>query len=107
MAMNAIISRYCPRIEFDSYEDFYANYRCNVPDNFNFAYDVVDEWARLEPEKQALLWTDDSGTVKSFTFADVKKLSDRAANALTALGMRKGDVAMLILKQRPLVWVMM
>jgi acetyl-CoA synthetase len=43
--MNEILSRYCPRIEFDSYEVFYENYTCNVPQNFNFAYDVVDEWA--------------------------------------------------------------
>ena len=105
--MNEILSRYCPRIEFGSYEDFYDNYRCNVPDNFNFAYDVVDEWAHLMPEKQALLWTNDSGEIKSFTFTDIKRLSDKAANALTALGIRKGDVVMLILKQRPDVWVLM
>jgi len=105
--MNEILSRYCPRLNFDSYEDFYDNYRCNVPDNFNFAYDVVDEWARLMPEKQALLWTNDSGEIKSFSFTDIKRLSDKAANALTALGIRKGDVVMLILKQRPDVWVLM
>jgi len=105
--MNEIVSRYCPRIEFDSYEDFYANYRCNAPDNFNFAYDVVDEWARLMPGKQALLWTDDSGEMRSFTFTDIKRLSDKAANALITLGIRKGDVVMLILKQRPEVWVLM
>jgi acetyl-CoA synthetase len=45
--MDEILSRYCPRTEFDSYEDFYKNYRCNVPADFNFAYDVVDEWAKL------------------------------------------------------------
>jgi acetyl-CoA synthetase len=105
--MNEILSRYCPRIEFDSYEDFYANYRCNVPDNFNFANDVVDEWAWLDPEKRALLWTDDSGEIKSFTFTDIKRLSDKTANALSALGIKKGDVVMLILKQRPEVWVIM
>jgi acetyl-CoA synthetase len=105
--MNEILLQYCPRVEFDSYEDFYANYRCNVPDNFNFAYDVVDEWARLMPEKLALLWTDDSGTMKSFTFTEIKRLSDKAANALLALGIQKGDVVKLILKQRPEVWVIM
>ena len=105
--MNEILSRYCPRIEFDSYEDFYANYRCNVPDNFNFAWDVADEWARLMPEKQALVWTDDSGDMKAFTFADIRRLSGKAANALSAMGIQKGDVVMLILKQRPEVWVMM
>ncbi len=58
--MNEILSRYCPRTEFESYEDFYKNYACNVPEDFNFAYDVVDEWARIQPEKLALLWTDDT-----------------------------------------------
>jgi acetyl-CoA synthetase len=105
--MNEILSRYCPRIDFDSYEDFYDNYRCNVPDNFNFAYDVVDEWAHFMPEKQALLWTNDSGEMRSFTFTDIKRLSDKAANALIALGIGKGEVVMLILKQRPDVWVLM
>ncbi|MCL2678884.1 MAG: AMP-binding protein [Dehalococcoidia bacterium] len=105
--MNEILSRYCPRIDFDSYEDFYANYRCIVPENFNFAYDVVDEWARVQPEKLALVWTDDTEAMKSFTFADMKRLSDKAASALTGLGIKKGDVVMLILKQRPEVWVIM
>jgi len=105
--MDEILSRFCPRIEFDSYEDFYDNYRCNVPDNFNFAYDVVDEWARLQPEKNALLWTDDSEKMLSFTFSDIKKLSDKAANVLSSAGIKKGDVVMLILKQRLEVWVMM
>jgi acetyl-CoA synthetase len=105
--MNEILSRYCPRLEFESYEDFYDNYRCEVPDNFNFAYDVVDEWAGLRPEKLALLVTDDSGGMRSFTFADIKRLSDQAANALRSLGIKKGDVVMLILKQRPEVWILM
>jgi acetyl-CoA synthetase len=105
--MNEILSRFLPRVEFESYEDFYENYKCNVPDNFNFAYDVVDEWAKLQSEKLALLWTDDTQEVKSFTFADIKRLSDKAANALLALGVKKGDVVKLILKQRPGVWVLM
>jgi acetyl-CoA synthetase len=78
-----------------------------VPEDFNFAYDVVDEWAKLKPEKLALLWTDDTETMRSFTFAEVKRLSDKVANALLSLGLRKGDVVMLILKQRPGVWMLM
>jgi acetyl-CoA synthetase len=105
--MDELLSRFCPRVDFDSYEDFYANYVCNVPENFNFAYDVADEWARLQPEKEALVWTDDSEEMKVFTFADIKRLSDKAANALLGLGIKKGDVVMLILKQRPEVWVLM
>ncbi|MDR2477826.1 MAG: AMP-binding protein, partial [Treponema sp.] len=105
--MNEILSRYCPKNEFNSYEDIYANYRCEVPDNFNFAYDVVDAWAALDAEKPAMLWTNDAGELRSFTFADIKRLSDKAANVLLGMGLRKGDVAMLILKQRPEVWVLM
>jgi acetyl-CoA synthetase len=105
--MNEILSRYCPRIEFDSYEDFYANYRCTVPEDFNFAFDVVDEWARLDPAKLALLWTNDGGDLRSYSFADMKRLSDKGANMLLAQGIGKGDVVMLILKQRPEVWILM
>jgi acetyl-CoA synthetase len=94
-------------VEFESYEDFFENYRCLVPENFNFAYDVVDEWARLAPDKPALVWTDDSAVMKTYTFGDIKAQSDKAANALLSLGIGKGDVVMLILKQRPDVWVLL
>ncbi|MDR0599990.1 MAG: AMP-binding protein [Treponema sp.] len=105
--MDDILSRYCPRIDFDSYEDFYQNYRCDAPENFNFAYDVVDEWARIDPAKPALLWTNDEGAALSYTFADMKRLSSKAAAVLLDLGLSKGDVVMLILKQRPEVWIML
>ena len=63
--MNHLLSKYCPRIEFDSYEDFFDNFRIEVPENFNFAYDVVDEWARVEPDKRALVWCDDHDEEKA------------------------------------------
>ncbi|MDR2049130.1 MAG: AMP-binding protein, partial [Treponema sp.] len=105
--MNDILSRFCPRIEFDSYEDFFENYRCIVPDDFNFARDVVDKWAEIDPGKPALLWTNDEREMKSYSFSDMKKYSCKAANALESLGIKKGDVVMLILKQRPEVWINM
>lgn len=103
--MNEIIRRYCPRFEFDSYEDMKENFTIDVPDNFNFGFDVVDEWARLEPEKKALLWTNDAGDMKSFTFADMKAGSNRVANFLKSRGIKKGDRVLVILKQRPEVWM--
>ena len=54
-----LLDRFLPRIEFDSYEDFKANYKVNVPENFNFGFDIVDAWADSEPEKKALVWCDD------------------------------------------------
>ncbi|HBT94874.1 MAG TPA: acetyl-CoA synthetase, partial [Coriobacteriia bacterium] len=103
--MNHILSKYCPRIEFDSYEDFYNNFAIEVPENFNFAYDVVDEWARVEPQKKALVWCNDEDEEKTLTFTEISRLSDRLANALTGLGIVKGDIVLLVLKQRWEYWV--
>ena len=103
--MDYILKKYCPRIEFDSYEDFYENFRIEVPESFNFAYDVVDEWARVEPEKRALVWCDDEGEERTFTFTDISRLSNRAANAFKELGIGKGDVVMCILRRRWEYWV--
>lgn len=105
--MDHIIKKYCPQIDFSSYEDFCENFTINTPENFNFGYDVVDEWARVEPEKLALVWTNDAGDMKRYTFADVKKHSDQAANFFKSHGIGKGDVVMLILRQRPEVWFSM
>ena len=105
--MDYIINKYCPRTEFSSYEDFCENFKINTPESFNFGYDVIDEWARVEPEKLALVWTNDEGDMKSYTFSDVKKHSDQAANFFKSYGIGKGDVVMLILRQRPEVWFSM
>ncbi|MBQ6568804.1 MAG: AMP-binding protein [Clostridia bacterium] len=102
--MDTIIKRYLPRTEFESYEDFKENFTIEYPDDFIFAYDCVDEWARLEPEKPALVWTNDAGDIKRFTFSDIKRYSDKVANVFRSNGINKGDVVMLILKQRPEVW---
>ena len=103
--MNHILKKYCPRIEFDSYEDFFENFQINVPEAFNFGFDVVDEWARVEPEKRALVWCDDHDHERTFTFTDLSRLSNRAANAFSKLGIGKGDVVMCILRRRWEYWV--
>jgi len=100
-----MLQKFLPRIEFDSYEDFKANYQVCVPDGFNFAYDVVDAWAEQEPQKNALLYCNDFGVRRMYTFTEMKKASNRIANYLLSLGIKKGDRVMLILKQRPEVWM--
>ncbi len=102
---NHLLNTFCPRIDFDSYEDFAENFRIDVPENFNFAYDVVDEWARVEPDKRALLWCDDHDNERSFTFTDISRLSNRMANSFSAMGIGKGDVVMCILRRRWEYWV--
>ncbi|MGV8084442.1 MAG: AMP-binding protein [Coriobacteriia bacterium] len=103
--MDHILKKYCPRIEFDSYEDFAENFKIVPPENFNFGYDVVDEWARVEPGKRALLWCDDDGHEETFTFTDLMRLSNQAANAFKKLGVKKGSVVMVILRRRWEYWV--
>ena len=100
-----LIEKYLDRIEFESYEDFKSNYKVNVPENFNFAYDIIDEWARIEPDKLALIRCDDAGNEKRYTFTDLKRESDRTANFLSGKGIKKQDVVMILLKQRPEAWI--
>jgi len=88
--------KYAPG-DFSSYEDFAENFRIQVPPNFNFGFDVVDEMAAKAPEQTALVWCDDAGAGTTFTFAQMKRASDQAARARTAPGIRKGDAVMLIL----------
>ncbi|MCL1999963.1 MAG: AMP-binding protein [Planctomycetes bacterium] len=99
-----MLERFLPRIEFSSYGDFTKNYSLIIPENFNFAYDVVDEWARLDAKKPALVWTNDEEREKRFSFGEVKRWSDKAANMFKSRGIGKGDMVMLMLKQRPEVW---
>ncbi|MBP5640635.1 MAG: AMP-binding protein [Victivallales bacterium] len=103
-----MLEKFLPRQDFDSYEDFKKNYTAIVPQGFNFAYDVVDAWAEEQDDKPALAWmNDESPEVHVFSFGDMKRMSNQAANFFKRQGIRKGDVVMLILKQRVEVWVCM
>ena len=67
-----MIEHFLPQVDFSSYEDFLAHFKVNVPDNFNFAYDVVDVYAEQQPEKEAILWSNDKGDVRHPTYREVK-----------------------------------
>lgn len=84
-----MLEKFLRRRDFDSYEDFKENYRVELPDNFNFAYDVVDEWAAREPDKTAMVWCNDNGCERIFTFGDMKQLSDKGANLFRKYGSEK------------------
>lgn len=99
-----MLERFLKKTEFNSYEDFIQNYSVEVPQNFNFAYDVVDEYAKTDPGKKALVWCDDNGEEAIFNFADIKRYSNQTANYFKSLGINKGDSVMLILKRRYEFW---
>lgn len=99
-----MLHRFLTKTTFESQEDFEKNYRVEIPENFNFGYDVVDAWAAKEPEKRALCWTNDQGRHIDFSFADLKKYSDQTASYFQSLGVGKGDPVMLIMKRRYEFW---
>ena len=100
-----LLSKLLSRTTFDSYADFKKNYELRVPARFNFARDVVDAWAEADPRKRALVWLNDRGERREFTFAEISELSKKAANYLSSLGLKKGDRVLTLLKRNWQYWV--
>ena len=76
----------------------------NVPENFNFAFDVLDRIAAREPEKLAMRWVSNEKVCRDFTFRDISENSSRSANLFHSLGIRKGDRVMLIVRRHYQFW---
>ena len=102
-----MIERFLTQTRFTSEEDYREHLHFNIPENFNFAYDVMDVWAEEQPDKVALIWTNDEGEEKIFTFADLKRESDQTAAYFASLGIGHGDMVMIILKRRYEWWLTM
>ncbi len=79
-------------------------FEINVPGNFNFAYDVIDEIAKTDPGKTAIIWCNEAGEEKYITYSELSKKSCQAANLLTAYGIKKGDKVMSVLKRHYQFW---
>ncbi|MBQ2859390.1 MAG: AMP-binding protein [Alphaproteobacteria bacterium] len=105
--MKMFYKRFLKQGEFNSYDDYRQNAVPNIPENFNFAYDVVDVIADETPNKVAILWTDDAGEKKSITFKMLAQWSNAVANFLTAHGLKKGDTVLLFMRRRWEYWVLM
>ena len=102
-----MVERFLKQTHFESAQDYNDHLEFIIPEHFNFAYDVMDEWAKEEPDRLALLWTNDQGDEIRATFAQLKEQSDQAASYLQSLGIGKGDPVMLILKRRYEWWIVM
>src|SRR5215208_7158934 len=70
-------------------------FRWEIPDRFNLGVDVADRRSGL-----ALIEVDPAGNAREFTFADIKALSNRLANAFVARGLTRGDRVAILLPQR-------
>lgn len=99
-----MLERFVEQTSFTSQEDFVKNLKIKAPQNFNFGYDVVDAWAAEAPDKRAICWTNDKGEHIDFSYADLKRETDKTAAYFKQLGIGKGDMVMLILKRRFEFW---
>ena len=102
-----MVERFLKKTHFESVEDYNKNLEFIIPENFNFAYDVMDAWAEEKPDGLAILWTNDKGEERRTTFAELKEQTDQAASYLMTLGIGKNDPVMLILKRHYEWWVIM
>lgn len=102
-----MIERFLTQTHFSSEEDYQKNLHFIIPENFNFAYDVMDEWAREASDKLALLWTSERGEELRFTFRDLKEQTDQVASYFQTLGIGHDDKVMLILKRHYQWWLSM
>lgn len=99
-----MLERFLKQTSFKDLDDFRKNYKLIVPDNFNFGYDIIDAWAEEQPNKLAMIWTNDKGREIKFTFADIKRETDKTASYFQSLGIGKDDKVMLILKRHYEFW---
>lgn len=102
-----MVERFLKQTTFTDNEDYKRNLEFIVPQDFNFAYDVMDAWAKECPDDNAILWTSETGECRTFTFLQLKQESDRAAAYLQSLGIGRGDMVMLILTRRYEFWITM
>ncbi|MDR1072329.1 MAG: AMP-binding protein [Treponema sp.] len=102
-----ILDKFVKKQSFASYEDFYEHFNVETPENFNFAFDVMDALAGEKPDEIALVWCDERGAEASFTYSELMALSNQAANTLCRTGVKKGDPVMLILKRRWEYWIIL
>lgn len=73
-------------------------------DDFNFAFDIVDELAKKCPNKTAMFYLSNDKEERTFTFADISRYSNQTANYFRSLGIKKGDRVMLVLKRHYQFW---
>lgn len=90
--------------EYKNDQGVITGFELNAPEDFNFAYDVVDRIAELEPNRRAMFWCNEAGEEMTISFGEFKSKSDACASYFQSQGIRKGDKVMLILKRHYQFW---
>ncbi len=87
------------------YERVYRNFKIDVPEYFNFGFDVIDAWAKKDRNKIAMIWVNQKGEEKKYTFFELSRLSNQVANMFIKYGIKKGDRVLLMLPRVPEWWI--
>ena len=86
------------------YDETYKNFRIDVPEHFNFGFDVIDAWANKDRNKLAMIWVNQDGVEEKFTFWDLMRLSNQIVNIMIKYGVNKGDRVLIMLPRVPEWW---
>ena len=92
--------------QIGDYQETYRTFRLDVPERFNWAYEVFDRWGR-DPSKVAMVWVSNDGVSREITFRETEERSKRAANALKGLGGQPGDRVFIMLPRLAEWWEIM
>ena len=92
------------RDDFATLEDLQKNFKLTHPDDFNFAFDCLDEMAADTPDALALLWLSNDGEERRFSYRDIALLSNKAARFFLSHGVNKGDMVMLVMSRDWRFW---
>ena len=98
-----IHQRYC--IETFDAKGNLTSFRTSCGDHFNYAYDVIDEIGRVEPERMAMIWRNPEGEEHDLRFSDIARWSNKTANFFLSQGIKRGDRVMVILRRHYSFWI--
>jgi len=106
IAKSSIIEEKTQLIEHNmkDYESTYQAFSITAPEYLNFGFDVVDAWAARDRNKIAMVWTDQNGAEKFFTFRDLQRKSNQIVNMFLKYDIKKGDRVLVMLHRVPEWW---
>ena len=82
-----------------SYQELVQSFSWDIPEYFNMGFEVCDRWAKIEPDRTAIIDVSSQGQPQQYSYVQLKKLSNRLANAFIKLGVKKADRTAVLLPQ--------